>query len=49
MALGVRQHSLNEATALIEAFLQEPFSNDECHNRPVNKITTNEHFVAIVE
>ena len=38
VAVGGRQHSVEEATALIEAFLQEPFSNDERHIRRIGKI-----------
>lgn len=41
VAVGGRQHSLEEATALIEAFLAEPFSNDERHVRRIGKI---EHY-----
>ncbi|HAY87444.1 MAG TPA: ribose-5-phosphate isomerase, partial [Micrococcus luteus] len=32
------QHSLEEATELIEAFLAEPFSQDERHVRRIGKI-----------
>lgn len=42
VAVGGRQHSLEEATALIEAFLAEPFSNDERHVRRIGKIATYE-------
>ena len=38
MAVGGRQHSLEEATELIEAFLTEPFSQDERHVRRIGKI-----------
>ena len=38
VAVGGRQHSLEEATELIEAFLAEPFSNDERHVRRIGKI-----------
>ncbi|MCT2007757.1 ribose-5-phosphate isomerase [Micrococcus lylae] len=38
VAVGGRQHSLEEATALIEAFLAEPFSEDERHVRRIGKI-----------
>ena len=38
VAVGGRQHSLEEATELIEAFLAEPFSNDERHVRRIAKI-----------
>ncbi|GGB34872.1 ribose-5-phosphate isomerase [Flexivirga endophytica] len=38
VAVGGRQHSVEEATALIEAFLAEPFSNAERHRRRIGKI-----------
>ena len=49
VAVGGRQHSVEEATALIEAFLQEPFSNDERHVRRIGKIATYETTGEIVE
>ena len=42
VAVGGRQHSLDEATAIIEAFLAEPFSNVERHIRRISKIATYE-------
>ena len=42
IAVGGRQHSVEEATALIEAFLKEPFSNDERHIRRISKIAAYE-------
>jgi ribose 5-phosphate isomerase B len=42
IAVGGRQHSVEEATLLIEAFLEEPFSNDERHVRRIGKIATYE-------
>lgn len=42
VAVGGRQHSVEEATELIEAFLQEPFSNDERHVRRISKIAAYE-------
>ena len=42
IAVGGRQHSVEEAAALIEAFLAEPFSNDERHVRRIGKIATYE-------
>ncbi|MET0870829.1 ribose-5-phosphate isomerase [Paeniglutamicibacter sp. Y32M11] len=42
VAVGGRQHSLEEATAIIEAFLAEPFSNVERHIRRISKIATYE-------
>ncbi|MFC0581552.1 ribose-5-phosphate isomerase [Micrococcoides hystricis] len=38
VAVGGRQHSLAEATAIIEAFLAEPFPGDERHVRRIGKI-----------
>lgn len=40
VAVGGRQHSVQEATALIEAFLSEPFSGAERHVRRIGKITS---------
>jgi RpiB/LacA/LacB family sugar-phosphate isomerase len=39
VAVGGRQHSVDEATSLIEAFLQEPFNADERHSRRIEKIS----------
>ncbi|SEJ70410.1 ribose 5-phosphate isomerase B [Arthrobacter sp. yr096] len=49
VAVGGRQHSVEEATELIEAFLQEPFSNDERHVRRIGKIAVYETTGEIVE
>lgn len=49
VAVGGRQHSVEEATELIEAFLQEPFSNDERHIRRIGKIATYETTGEVVE
>ncbi|MHA7264564.1 ribose-5-phosphate isomerase [Arthrobacter sp. TMN-37] len=38
IAVGGRQHSVEEATTIIEAFLAEPFSNDARHVRRIAKI-----------
>jgi ribose 5-phosphate isomerase B len=38
VAVGGRQHSAEEATAIIEAFLAEPFSNADRHVRRIGKI-----------
>ena len=43
VAVGGRQHSVDEATEIIEAFLQEPFSNDERHVRRIGKIAAYEN------
>ena len=40
VAVGGRQHSVKEATELIKAFLTEPFSNDERHERRIGKIAS---------
>lgn len=42
VAVGGRQHSVEEATEIIEAFLLEPFSNDERHVRRISKIASYE-------
>ncbi len=42
VAVGGRQHTVEEATALIEAFLTEPFSNAERHVRRIGKIAAYE-------
>ncbi len=38
VALGGRQHSREEALAIVEAFLAEPFSGDERHVRRIGQI-----------
>lgn len=38
VAVGGRQHSLEEATELIRTFIAEPFSDAERHVRRINKI-----------
>ncbi|ALG29218.1 ribose-5-phosphate isomerase [Glutamicibacter halophytocola] len=42
IAVGGRQHSVEEAAELIEAFLTEPFSDAERHVRRIGKIATYE-------
>lgn len=42
IAVGGRQHSVEEAAQLIEAFLAEPFSDDERHVRRIDKIASYE-------
>lgn len=42
VAVGGRQHSLEEATEIIAAFLAEPFSEDERHVRRIGKIAAYE-------
>jgi ribose 5-phosphate isomerase B len=38
MAIGARQHSVDEAVELAEAFLAEPFSNDPRHQRRIDQL-----------
>lgn len=49
VAVGGRQHTVEEATALVEAFLQEQFSNDERHIRRIGKIAAYETTGEVVE
>jgi ribose 5-phosphate isomerase B len=49
VAVGGRQHSVEEATAIIEAFLAEPFSNDERHVRRIGKIAAYERTGEVIE
>ncbi|MBG6182621.1 ribose 5-phosphate isomerase B [Arthrobacter sp. CAN_A214] len=42
VAVGGRQHSVGEATEIIEAFLSEPFSGAERHVRRIGKIAAYE-------
>ena len=39
VALGARQHTLDEATAIVEAFLTTPFSGNERHARRISELT----------
>lgn len=39
VGLGGRQHSLEEATAIVEAFLTAAWSEDERHTRRIGKIS----------
>jgi ribose 5-phosphate isomerase B len=39
VAIGARQHSVDEAIALVEAFLAEPFSQDARHQRRIDLIS----------
>ena len=43
VAVGARQHDQAEVLALIEAFINEPFSNDERHVRRINRISNFEN------
>ncbi|GAB5897395.1 ribose-5-phosphate isomerase [Mycolicibacterium mageritense] len=49
VAVGGRQHTVEEATELIEAFLAEPFSNAERHERRIGKIAAYEATGEVVE
>ena len=42
VAVGGRMHSIEECKAIIDAYLAEPFSNDERHVRRINKIAAYE-------
>ena len=49
VAVGGRQHTVQEATELIKAFLAEPFSNAERHERRIGKIATYESTGEVAE
>ncbi|MEU6078772.1 ribose-5-phosphate isomerase [Micromonospora sp. NPDC047074] len=38
VAVGARQHTLDEATAIVEAFLTTPFSGNERHARRITQM-----------
>ncbi|MEJ5915251.1 ribose-5-phosphate isomerase [Pseudokineococcus sp. 1T1Z-3] len=38
VAIGARQHSVEEATAIVDAFLDEPFSGAERHARRIRQV-----------
>ncbi|MEU1248632.1 ribose-5-phosphate isomerase [Micromonospora arida] len=38
VAIGARQHTLDEATAIVEAFLNTPFSGNERHARRIAQV-----------
>ena len=42
VAVGARQHSVEEAVGLVEAFLAEPFSGDERHARRIFQVAAYE-------
>lgn len=42
MSLGARQLSVDDATAIVEAFLAEPFSGDPRHQRRIDQLTAYE-------
>jgi ribose 5-phosphate isomerase B len=43
VGIGARQHTLDEATAIVEAFLTAEFSNSERHSRRIAQIAAYEH------
>jgi ribose 5-phosphate isomerase B len=47
IAIGARQHTLDEATKLIDTFLAEPFSFAERHERRIAQLAEFEHTGAI--
>ncbi|HWJ84016.1 MAG TPA: ribose-5-phosphate isomerase [Cellulomonas sp.] len=42
VAIGARQHSVDEALALVDAFVAEPFSGDPRHQRRIDEMTAYE-------
>ena len=42
IAIGERQHSIEEATTFVEAFLAEPFSGAERHQRRIDQLAAYE-------
>lgn len=42
VAIGARQHSPDAAVAIVEAFLAEPFSGDERHQRRIDLVAAYE-------
>ncbi|MEV0326659.1 ribose-5-phosphate isomerase [Micromonospora echinospora] len=42
VAVGARQHTLDEATAIVEAFLGTPFSGNERHARRIAQVAAYE-------
>lgn len=42
VAVGARQHSVDEATDIVEAFIAEPFSNDPRHQRRIDQLAAYE-------
>jgi ribose 5-phosphate isomerase B len=43
VGIGARQHTLDEATAIAEAFLGTPFSHAERHSRRIAQVAEYEH------
>ncbi|GAB3161133.1 ribose-5-phosphate isomerase [Micromonospora sonneratiae] len=42
VAVGARQHSLDEATAIVEAFLTTPYSGNDRHSRRIGQVAAYE-------
>ncbi len=42
VAIGARQHSVDEALELVDTFLAEPFSGDPRHQRRIDQLTAYE-------
>src|SRR5690606_24591027 len=42
VAVGARQHSVDDATELVDAFLAEPFSGDPRHQRRIDQLAAYE-------
>lgn len=42
VAVGGRMHTVQEATAIVDAFVAEPFSGDERHQRRIDQLATYE-------
>ena len=42
VAIGARQHSVDEALELVDAFVAEPFSNDPRHQRRIDQLAAYE-------
>lgn len=42
VAIGARQHSVDEALALVDAFVAEPFSGDPRHQRRIDEMAAYE-------
>ncbi|MEH0842761.1 ribose-5-phosphate isomerase [Micromonospora sp. CPCC 205711] len=47
VAVGARQHTLDEATAIVEAFLTTPFSGNERHSRRIAQVAEYERTRAL--
>jgi ribose 5-phosphate isomerase B len=43
VGIGGRMHSIDDCKAIIDAFIETPFSNDERHVRRINKIAKYEN------